>query len=326
MAATTLLCIQVILISLCAVHSATITRNEDIQSAIDNVQKQIINSPEIRPKIITPSKTKIEEKAASPKDLIVDESTRRHKMLDFFGYFPQQPQIMPGYPTAFYPQNYYDEYNAINDEDDVMSRANRRKPASNQNSPIFYIRLPPTPYMFVPGTGYISQPPTYQPLGTPQYQMPQHLPPPQPIQHVNPFLNLPINFLANGKPSNVYQWNAAPPSVGHGFGPQYPSYLPSRPQHRPSYRPHKPTYGHQDSKITHLKGPFVFNGRPEDIFILPNSPYHVPYSSTQYNNNDYSDNQSSHHSRPSYNHMQYNTPYNSPYMDSLYPEPMQNYY
>lgn len=317
--------VEIVLIFVCYMHyvqSATLTRNEDIKSSIDKVQNQIKDSPEIHPQIFT-GKIKSDTEKLPVKDLNVDESTRRHKMLDFYGYFPQQA-IMPGFqPPRFYPQNYYEDFNMVNDEeDDVISRAsNRRKPGSSQNSPIFYIRLPPTPYMFVPGMGYISQPPSYQPLTT-QYPMPQHLPPPQPIRHINQFVNVPVNFLANGKPSNIYQWNAAP-SLGNGFGPQYPSYLPARP-HQPSYRPHKPSYGHQDSKITHLKGPFVFNGRPEDIFVLPNSPYHVPFNSP-YNGNEYSESQSS-HSRPNFNHMSYNTPYNSPFIDSLYPEPMHSYY
>lgn len=196
------------------------------------------------------------------------------------------------------------------DIDDLMARANRRRPggggvsASNsgqQNSPIFYIRLPPTPYMYVPGMGYISQPPTIRPMS--QQFAPQALPPPPPPpppqqhqQHIhpqhqsplNPFINVPVSFLANGKPTNVYEWSphaAATAAVG---SPQYPSYLPARPlqPHRPpGYRPisnkQQPAWATSDSKITHLKGPYIFNGRPEEIFVLPSSGGIGPYGPYQ---------------------------------------------
>uniref|UniRef100_A0A182N433 Uncharacterized protein n=1 Tax=Anopheles dirus TaxID=7168 RepID=A0A182N433_9DIPT len=152
------------------------------------------------------------------------------------------------------------------DDEDILSRhsqAGRRRP-SVKNSPIYYIRLPPTPYMFVPGVGYISQPPTIQPMAAPVPQYPQLAPPP-PVT-MSPFYQLPINFVSNGKPSGIYQWNgaAAAPAV-----PPQPTFaLPyPRPQ-RPAFAP-SPFI--QDSKITHLKGPFLFNGRPEEIFLLQNT-------------------------------------------------------
>lgn len=224
------------------------------------------------------------------------QSLRHNKMLDYFAYFPEP--IVPPYqsPDFYAQQGYYNDMHPM-EVDELMARGNRRRPTGNENSPIYYIRLPPTPYMFVPGMGYISQPPTIQPLA-PQYSMPP----------VNPFVNVPVNFLSNGKPTNVYQWNGSP-----AFGPQYPSYLPPRPQHRPGYRP-KP-YLH-DSKITHLKGPYVFNGRPEDVYVLPNDPYHQ---------NPYRPHYSSGFNSHPYNSQMYNTPYNSGF-NSMYPEPIQNYY
>ncbi|XP_011158417.2 uncharacterized protein LOC105194966 [Solenopsis invicta] len=90
-----------------------------------------------------------------------------------------------------------------------------------QESDIFYIRLPPIPYMFVPGLGYISQPPTYSsaslkpqiPLA-PQVVQLHHVRPvrPQPAsqQTVNPFIKLPVDFISNGKPTSVYQWQKKP--------------------------------------------------------------------------------------------------------------------
>ncbi|XP_035897425.1 AF4/FMR2 family member lilli [Anopheles stephensi] len=158
-----------------------------------------------------------------------------------------------------------DNFQGLEDED-ILSRhsqAGRRRPAV-KNSPIYYIRLPPTPYMFVPGVGYISQPPTIQPMAAPVPQYPQLAPPP-PVT-MSPFYQLPINFVSNGKPSGIYQWNGAPAAPAAPPQPTFALPYP-RPQ-RPAFAP-SPFI--QDSKITHLKGPFLFNGRPEEIFLLQNT-------------------------------------------------------
>lgn len=245
---------------------------------------------------------------STPKD---DDSSktkgknRNDKMLDFFRYFAQAaaPAPAPSYPMPYVPyynpyyqqpymsalyspyypgsimdaaqnteeydEEYQDSTNDVEGDDDG-SRANKRRPGTSKNSPIFYIRLPPTPYMYIPGMGYISQPPTIQPL-TPQYP-------------VNPFINLPITYLSNAKPTGVFPWNQQTPS---NFGsPQFPSYLPARPQkpYRPkpqlaSASPPAPLTTPQDSKITHL-GSYLFNGRPESIYLMP--PYHNPYATNPY--------------------------------------------
>lgn len=99
----------------------------------------------------------------------------------YSSYYQQQPPplpppYMPGYYPPYYPsgtepmdgvqqtdeyapeEDYEGDENDLGDESDDGSRANtKRRPSNKQNSPIFYIRLPPTPYMFVPGMGYISQ-------------------------------------------------------------------------------------------------------------------------------------------------------------------------
>ncbi|XP_053659431.1 uncharacterized protein LOC128708477 [Anopheles marshallii] len=158
-----------------------------------------------------------------------------------------------------------DNFQGLEDED-ILSRhsqAGRRRPTV-KNSPIYYIRLPPTPYMFVPGVGYISQPPTIQPMAAPVPQYPQLAPPP-PVT-MSPFYQLPINFVSNGKPSGIYQWNGAPAAPAAPPQPTFALPYP-RPQ-RPAFAP-SPFI--QDSKITHLKGPFLFNGRPEEIFLLQNA-------------------------------------------------------
>lgn len=160
------------------------------------------------------------------------------------------------------------------DDEEILSRTNqgvRRRP-NQKNSPIYYIRLPPTPYMFVPGLGYISQPPTIQPMTPAVPQYPQLAPP----VNMSPFYNLPLNFVSNGKPSGIYQWGGAPspaPMPQPSYALPYPVARP--PPVRPAFRPNPFV---QDSKITHLKGPFLFNGRPEEIFLLQNSinPFFQP--------------------------------------------------
>jgi hypothetical protein len=198
---------------------------------------------------------------------------RQHKMFPFYSQLYALPTV--AFPSPFYyPPEFYDDFdsyfNGYGDEEDIMSRTTtgqRRRP-QYKNSPIYYIRLPPTPYMFVPGLGYVSQPPTYNPLPAP-------LPPP-PQMPVSPFYNLPINFLANGKPTNIYNWPspAAPSQFGYPYQQQAAPMRPHRPFRRPmntvnpmnSMNPYL-----QDSKVTNLKGPFLFNGRPEEIFLLQNS-------------------------------------------------------
>lgn len=301
---------------------------DDIAKSVEEVQKKFTGIKMMDKRIAndvedksTDAQPTVGEKSGDG-DMMTEESIRNNKMLDYYGYYPSPYQApYPGtYPTgypamyntpypAYYPPEEYDEdynNNHIDDDDDAFSRANnRRKPGAGQNSPIFYIRLPPTPYMFVPGIGYISQPPTMQPIA-PQYSLPPPPPAQAPVAPISPFINLPINFVSNAKPTGIYQWNS-----GSNFGPQFPSYLPPRP--RPTYQRPKP-YLQQDSKITHLKGPYVFNGRPEDVYLLPNPHYSSPYNPT---NSPYT---------APYHHNPYAAP--PPYSgySPVYPPPLQSYY
>lgn len=317
-------CLLAMISAMQLVQTAAVPGDE-LMKSIQEVQKKFTGPKPIEndaiPGDIASNKASDAQSIAKDKnsDMMTEESTRRDKMLDYYGYYsgagtPYQatyPSTYPqGYPamyTAPYPvylpsEEYDEDYNNnnIDDDEDAFSRANsRRKPVGGQNSPIFYIRLPPTPYMFVPGMGYISQPPTMQPIASP-YALPPP-PPPQPaVPAMSPFINLPINFVSNAKPTGIYQWNS-----GTNFGPQFPSYLPPRP--RPSYQRPKPYVQHQDSKITHLKGPYMFNGRPEDVYLLPNPSFTSPYNA-HYHHNPYA-------APPPY------TGY-SP----VYPPPLQTYY
>lgn len=247
------------------------------------------------------------QRSTSFDELNHPQSVRQNKMLGFYGYFANPfpayapvPAFYPSVPMEFfggYPDfslnnaNFNDDLGEGEGEDDFMSRANsKRRPTSTnhfKNSPIYYIRLPPTPYMFVPGVGYISNPPTIQPL-TPL--MPPTMPTPLTM---NPFYNLPLNFVSNAKPTGVYQWNApSVPSIpSPNFGVPPNNYqLAQRPQrpYRPYPRPQSNPYS-QDSKVTHLKGQFLFNGRPEEIYLLPNiqNPFNAGFYSDPYSYNNY---------------------------------------
>ncbi|GBP90939.1 hypothetical protein EVAR_29397_1 [Eumeta japonica] len=251
--------------------------------------------------------TEAEGKTTKEETTSTSTSTNReNKALNFFGYFPSY--LSSGLD---YTEDDDDDVNfSVNDEgidDDDLSRTipsrrrqqNKKKngngnyPNDNinslqyDNSPIFYIRLPPTPYMFVPGLGYVSQPPSLSPPMAPV-----------PPQVADPFINLPLDFVSNGKPTGVYQWSGnpgyspqvpqvpqvpqmpqvpqIPPVDPFGYGPVMPSI--QRPYSPPSYSKPKPKPAPSNSKVTNLKGPFVFNGKPgENVFVLRDT-YNSIYS------------------------------------------------
>ena len=184
---------------------------------------------------------------------------RKHKA--FFLNYPFVPQIHHHYPNLpDYDSNF----------EDCDFGIEERTPGGKkkyQDSKIYYIRLPPTPYMFVPGLGYISQPPRYSPPLSPHLTHVRPLRPARPPTiyqpHVNPFIKLPIDFVSNGKPTSVYQW---PSQDG-----------------KPSPRP--------ENHISNLdKGPYSFNGRPSSIYLLrPDGSQTVPQPIryTDYQDNGY---------------------------------------
>ncbi|XP_029166949.1 uncharacterized protein LOC114937598 [Nylanderia fulva] len=181
--------------------------------------------------------------------LVTQGGTRKHKalLLDY----PLVSRVSSHYPRI--PSPFEVDYN---DDSEVarQDRLSKEFQKRYQESNIFYIRLPPTPYTFVPGFGYISQPPTYStaalkpqlPLVTQLLQLPYVRPAtrPQPTsqQTLNPFIKVPVDFVSNGKPTSVYQW-----------------------QKKPNQRP-------ADSPITNLdtlSADFVTNGKPTSIYRWP---------------------------------------------------------
>ncbi|XP_004536084.1 ataxin-2 homolog [Ceratitis capitata] len=157
---------------------------------------------------------------------------------------------------------------------------------TGRNSQIYFMRFAPMPYMFMPGLGFT----------TPQSTLPAIQPFSMPA--ISPILNIPLNFMANGKPTNIYQMGGMPNDFQSSvqfnnvnpFGIRAPTTaFASAGAHRPlasnlanSYSTHGPygtTTSHQsslqalqqDSKMTLLKRPYLFNGRPEEIYTLPNN-------------------------------------------------------
>lgn len=163
---------------------------------------------------------------------------RQAKSLSFYDYVqPEDESVDYG------PEN--DDYVSLGLEDNEISRAiPSRKRIRNRptyNSPVYYIRLPPQPYMFVPGLGYVSQPPS---------------------NAISQFVNVPVSFVANGKPSAIYQWGGgldAFPTAAAPPPPPVPAFTTARPV--------KPA----DSTIHRLPGKYTFNGKPNDIFVLRDS-------------------------------------------------------
>lgn len=264
-------------IFLCALASAAPTAIPSEPNEITPSENQRIPVQLQQSQLDQDSKSRADKQLPNLGSTANSELIRQNKMM---GYFPSvapymtNPAFYQSFPSNYQPFYYEGDTTEVDEDyaNDIFSRANRRRPTNGayENSPIYYIRLPPTPYMFVPGFGYISQPPQIQ---AQQMFQPQPQQPPQ-----NPFINLQIPFVSNGKPENVYN-----------FGPQFPSYLPPR----PTSVKQKPSYVN-DSKIHHLKGQFLFNGRPENIYLMQPNPFNPfamnPYTANAFNANPFSPN------------------------------------
>lgn len=156
-----------------------------------------------------------------------------------------------------YGSSWFDYFPSGGIDDQAMARAS----SADADSPIYYIRLPPNPYMYVPGLGYVSRP---DPPQVPQAPPPP--PPTPPVRRRSPFIQLPLDFVSNGKPgSTVLSWPSDP------LPPVTPRPKPTRPAHT------KP------STINKLKGPYFFNGKPSGLFILQQDPYNSLYADVLHN-------------------------------------------
>lgn len=91
--------------------------------------------------------TTVQEKSENENEMF---SQRQHKMMG--SYFNPYVYVVPYSSPVFYPPEFYEDfasYYGYGDDDEIMSRTagNRKRPGNFKNSPIYYIRLPPTPYM-----------------------------------------------------------------------------------------------------------------------------------------------------------------------------------
>ncbi|XP_017493564.1 PREDICTED: uncharacterized protein LOC108381661 [Rhagoletis zephyria] len=233
------------------------------------------------------------------------------RLLPFYGY--PQPILIP-LPMFFGPTDLlYPAYTGTgneNDESIPRTAGDQRAQSSHfdstpmsalagsnpRNSQIYFMRFSPMPYMFIPGLGFTpsqSPVPAIQPY-TPLPALPA----------ISPIWNIPLNFVANGKPTSIYQIGGTPNDIPDSmqfnnmnlFGIRPAAQLPSpfalAGVNRPaasnvanSYASHGPQASsnslQQDSKMTLLKRPFFFNGRPDEIYTLPNN-FNPLYSNSAY--------------------------------------------
>ncbi|KAK6643035.1 hypothetical protein RUM43_004538 [Polyplax serrata] len=179
-----------------------------------------------------------EDKVDTPNQEERGGKGRRGKSLALFPYYLPH-ELMPFGPPA---PGYYHTQNKDLDNPYTSEWLSRTEPFKRNtpllDSPTYYIRLPPNPYAFVPGMGYVSRPPS---LSDPEVF--ESNKPESPTQSGNdlfhdPFYRLPINFVSNGKPTGVYQ-------------------LENEPAPKP------------ESNFVNLnKGPYVFNGKPSEIYLV----------------------------------------------------------
>lgn len=188
-------------------------------------------------------------------------------------YAQQQRQVQEGPAEVDEMMRTDDTGNNYVDQDDPRASSRAQPGSGNRNkpdSPVYFIRLPPQPYMFVPGYGYVSQPTRLEP-------------PPYMQRPGSPFLNLPLGFMSNAKPVGVYtlpQQQYQPPQQQRPHKPH------RRPQPAPATTtaapppppPMQQQHQRPDSPLYNLdKGPYVFNGRPSDVFLFQ-SAYDNLYS------------------------------------------------
>ncbi|KAJ8667336.1 hypothetical protein QAD02_008998 [Eretmocerus hayati] len=100
-----------------------------------------------------------------------------------------------------------------------------------RDSAIYVIKLPPQPYSYVPGLGYISRPALFSDL------------------REQPFIRPAIDFVSNGKPVSVHSW---PQMIGND-----------------ATLTESTGAGKKDSPVIRLKkGPYTWNGKVQKIHVL----------------------------------------------------------
>ncbi|CAL4110622.1 unnamed protein product, partial [Meganyctiphanes norvegica] len=155
---------------------------------------------------------------------------------------PQKPSVTQKKPYLTYPW-------LQSKVETTTPAAPVRRVSPVTNSPIFYIQLPPSPYVYMPGIGYISQP----------------------TNTGFNFLRPDINFVSNAKPHGVYSYTTKAP---HPTTTTTTTTTTPRPTTTTTTTPRPPAPAKKptNSPITWLKGPWFFNGKPNNLFLF-NSAY-----------------------------------------------------
>nr|XP_050854513.1 uncharacterized protein LOC127065759 [Vespula vulgaris] len=219
-----------------------------------------------------------EGKTKESEEEVADKLSKKdRKQKAIFLNYPLISRIQQTYSNSpAYDIGYNDIY-----DPNIEGRAPSNIGGKYQESNIFYIRLPPTPYMYVPGLGYISQPPTYSTANL-RPHIPQSRPPKPQLptyQRPNPFIKLPIDFVSNGKPTSVYQWQKKKPVTNVKLPTDSP--ITNLDDLKPGFVNNgKPTTIYQwhtnlkpgkrpNDYVNNLdKGPYLFNGKPTSLYLL----------------------------------------------------------
>lgn len=174
-------------------------------------------------------------------------SARKQKS---YGYFPYLPNPVMNYNFPPDMGYYFPQGKTPLSQEWRTEPFKRKNSPQLMDSPIYYVRLPPSPYIFVPGMGYVSRPPSLNEPG-----MLDALTENKPDSSSNQgdgirpenFIHVPIDFVSNGKPTGVYT-------------------LPNEPISKPN----------PDSGFYNLdKGPYLYNGKPIELYVLRNTYRHM---------------------------------------------------
>ncbi|XP_068247409.1 uncharacterized protein [Palaemon carinicauda] len=127
------------------------------------------------------------------------------------------------------------------------------------NSPIYYIRLPPSPYVYMPGLGYVS-----------------------PNANTFKFVRPEVDFVNNGRPSSIFHFKGdsfttpKTTTTSTTTTTTTTTTTPAPITASTTSKPVKPSPTKKPSSIHWLSGTWMFNGRPSNLFIFnsPNNPDH----------------------------------------------------
>ncbi|XP_058796369.1 uncharacterized protein LOC131667147 [Phymastichus coffea] len=122
-----------------------------------------------------------------------------------------------------YPAPQWTYQDAPEPEASEIRRRRKQRPRRPE-SEVYFVRLPPAPYSYVEGLGFVSRPALFDPASLPR-------PKPRP----RPVVQLPVDFVSNGKPTKVYRY---------------------------------PQNGADGPLVRLDRGPYRFNGSPAGVYVV----------------------------------------------------------